>query len=65
MHAMFSAENEKVNFTKFVDPVHKNVEDWMNEVENEMKCSVRYSLIASVDDYYSRKRVDWCRIHPG
>ena len=32
--AMFSAEKEKVNFVKFVDPNKKNVEEWMNEVED-------------------------------
>jgi len=32
--AMFSAENEKIDFVKFVNPVGKNVEDWMTEVEN-------------------------------
>jgi len=34
MHAMFSAEGEKINFVKIIDPVSKNVEDWMNEVED-------------------------------
>ena len=29
---MFSGENEKVDFAKPVDPVKKNVEDWMGEV---------------------------------
>ena len=41
MHAMFSAEGEKVKFAKIVDPSHKNVEDWMNEVEDMMKESVK------------------------
>ncbi len=31
---MFSAEKEEVKFVKIIDPVHKNVEDWMNEVED-------------------------------
>jgi len=39
--AMFSAENEKVDFVKHVDPNHKNVEDWMGEVETMMCKSVR------------------------
>jgi len=34
---MFSAEKEKVQFYKIVDPVGKNVEDWMGEVEDMMK----------------------------
>ena len=31
---MFSAEGEKINFVKIIDPNHKNVEDWMNDVED-------------------------------
>jgi len=38
---MFSAENERVPFAKFVDPVAKNVEDWMGELEDMMRLSVR------------------------
>lgn len=38
---MYSGEGERVNFTKYIDPVNKNVEDWMNEVEEMMKKSVR------------------------
>ena len=30
---MFSGEGEKVNFVKIVDPVLRNVEDWMGDVE--------------------------------
>jgi len=31
--AMFSAEREKVDFFKYVNPVGKSVEDWMSELE--------------------------------
>ena len=31
---MFSGENERVEFVKIIDPVSKNVEDWMGEVED-------------------------------
>jgi dynein heavy chain len=34
---MFSAEGEKINFVRYVDPNNKNVEDWMNDVEDQMK----------------------------
>lgn len=30
---MFSAEKERVQWVELVDPVKKNVEDWMGEVE--------------------------------
>jgi len=42
--AMFSAEREKVNFVSHVDPVKKNVEDWMGEVETMMQLSIRFAL---------------------
>ena len=48
---MFSAEKEKVNFVKIVDPVNKNVEDWMSELEEMMKISVRAELLKAVSDY--------------
>jgi len=35
--AMISAEKEKIDFVKPVNPVGKPVEDWMNELENMMK----------------------------
>lgn len=31
---MFSAEGEKIDFVRIVDPNNKNVEDWMNDVED-------------------------------
>lgn len=51
IHAMFSAEKEKVPFAKIVDPNKKNVEDWMNEVENMMRMSVRQALMISIENY--------------
>ena len=48
---MFSGEKEKVPFVKFVDPVRKNVEDWMGELESMMKKSVRAAIMKSVEEY--------------
>lgn len=48
---MFSGENEEVPFVRFVDPVKKNVEDWMGELEIMMKKSVREALMKSIEDY--------------
>jgi len=42
--AMYSAEREKVNFIKDVNPVGKSVEHWMADLEEMMKISVRYEL---------------------
>ena len=63
--AMFSAEGEKVNFVKMVDPNNKNVEDWMGEVEDMMRQSVRAALLKSIEDYPNPERTKWCLIHPG
>jgi dynein heavy chain len=41
---MMSAEKEKVKFFGEVNPVGKNVEEWMQEVEDMMKSSIRYAL---------------------
>lgn len=41
---MFSAEKERISFVTHLDPNNKNVEDWMNEVEDMMRQSVRYEL---------------------
>ena len=56
---MFSAEKERVGFVKFVDPNKKNVEEWMNEVENMMKLSVRAALQKSIEQYTSTPRKEW------
>jgi len=62
---MFSAENEKVPFVKIVDPNNKNVEDWMTDVEDQMKKSVRAALLRAVADYEKQKRTLWVTMHPG
>jgi dynein heavy chain len=65
IHAMFSAEKERISFVKFVDPVRKNVEDWMGEVERMMKLSIRNEIQRCILDYTTQSRVDWVRQHPG
>ncbi len=53
---MLSAEKEKVIFDKVIDPKGKNVEDWMTEVEEQMKSSMRTVLLNSIKDYAIRPR---------
>jgi dynein heavy chain len=65
IHAMFSAEKERVAFFKVVDPNKKNVEDWMNEVENMMRLSVRAALLKSLQEYPTVVRREWVTQHPG
>jgi len=63
--SMFSAEKEKINFVKSVNPNNKNVEEWMGEVENMMKASVRYELHNCVLKYPETPRTRWVISHPG
>jgi dynein heavy chain len=65
IHAMFSVEGEKVNFVDILDPIDKQVEDWMSEVENQMKKSVREALLKAIQTYTSEGRVKWFFEHPG
>jgi len=62
---MYSAEKEQVQFVKHVDPVKKNVEDWMGELESMMCQSIRQSMINAVEDYPKRERTEWCVSHAG
>jgi len=48
---MYSAEKEKVDFVDIVNPLRKNVEDWMNEIEDMMRKSVKYELQKAVKEY--------------
>ena len=63
--AMYSVENEKVDFIEVVDPIGKQVEDWMSEVENMMKKSIRDALLKSIKTYTPETRVKWFFEHPG
>lgn len=65
MVAMISAEGEKIDFVKKVDPKDRNVEYWMGDVERMMTTSIRHVLEHSIEDYLEKKRVDWVRQHPG
>jgi hypothetical protein len=51
MVAMMSAEGEKIEFTKKVSPVDRNVEFWMGDVEKQMVASVRHVFEQSLIDY--------------
>ena len=62
---MISSEKEKVGFEEDVDPKNKNVENWMNELENMMCRSIRMCLYNSVQDYHTKKRTEWTKCHAG
>ena len=62
---MFSGEKERVAMLNKVDPIGKNVEDWMGELEQQMMISIRHELFKSVFDYPKMKRTEWVVTHPG
>jgi dynein heavy chain len=47
------------------DPKKKNVEDWMGELEDMMKESVRKCLLDSVVEYPTILRTEWVKNHSG
>lgn len=63
--AMFSVDGEKVPFVDIIDPEGKQVEDWMSEVESQMKKTVRENLLRSIKTYTSEGRIKWIFEHPG
>ncbi|TYZ61500.1 hypothetical protein PybrP1_006824 [[Pythium] brassicae (nom. inval.)] len=63
--AMVSAEGEKVALTRPVNPVGKNVEHWMTEVEEMMRVSVRDVMLLSIQDYAKVARTKWIQKWPG
>ena len=62
---MFSSEKERVPFVKAVDPNNKNVEDWMGELEDMMKSSIRQVIFNSVGQYPNVPRTQWVLTHAG
>jgi dynein heavy chain len=54
--AILSAEQERINLDRIIDPKNKNVEDWMTELEEQMKLSVRSVLLHSINEYAVTKR---------
>lgn len=65
IHAMYSAEGEKVDFARVIDPTGKSVEFWMGDLEDMMKISVRKVLLDSVENYKTMKRTEWVLVNKG
>lgn len=65
MHTMISAEGERVDFIKKIDPKDRNVEYWMGDVEKMMTSSIRHVLNLSIEDYPERPRTEWVKCHAG
>jgi dynein heavy chain len=59
--AMQSAEGEKIVFPAPVNPNEKNVEDWMQDLEDAMKLAVKKELTTAVKAYTQLQRTQWVR----
>ncbi|VEL14572.1 unnamed protein product [Protopolystoma xenopodis] len=62
--AMHSAEGEKIDFVKTTYPTG-NVEEWMLDIENLMRLSVRTLIGNALVDYAQAVRTDWVLKWPG
>ena len=56
---IISPENEEIMMTTKIDPVDKNVEVWMLELEAMMRISVRDVMGRAIDDYSKTPRPKW------
>jgi len=61
---MYSAEGEMVKFAENLYPTG-NVEDWLLEVENTMKSSLREILFQALQEYAETPRPEWVLQWPG
>ncbi|KAH8098241.1 dynein light chain binding protein [Aureococcus anophagefferens] len=62
---MNSSEKEIVDFVAPVNPVNKNIEDWMVEINVAMCKAVRDHMIRAVRAYPETKRTRWMIEWPG
>ncbi|CAH1159888.1 unnamed protein product [Phaedon cochleariae] len=65
--AMYSQENEKVNFKSLVNTKEAggSVEKWLVQVEDQMIISVRDQIIKSFKNYFMLPRTQWVQRWPG
>lgn len=61
---MYSSEGEKVPFEKTTKPVG-NVEEWMSEIENLMRYSIRGVIKKALIAYMKTPRTEWVLQWPG
>jgi dynein heavy chain len=62
---MVSPEDETVILSTIVNPVNKNVEHWMLELEGVMRVTIRDVMKASIEDYTKTPRPKWMQKWPG
>eukprot|EP00792_Barthelona_sp_PAP020_P009040 TRINITY_DN3265_c0_g4_i2.p1 TRINITY_DN3265_c0_g4~~TRINITY_DN3265_c0_g4_i2.p1 ORF type:complete len:4140 (+),score=1212.96 TRINITY_DN3265_c0_g4_i2:30-12449(+) len=62
MSAMFSGEDEKVDFVETIYPT-SNVEDWMCDIEKIMQASIKHEIEKGISTYADTARTDWVLAH--
>eukprot|EP00615_Pteridomonas_danica_P016588 CAMPEP_0114385844 /NCGR_PEP_ID=MMETSP0102-20121206/6268_1 /TAXON_ID=38822 ORGANISM="Pteridomonas danica, Strain PT" /NCGR_SAMPLE_ID=MMETSP0102 /ASSEMBLY_ACC=CAM_ASM_000212 /LENGTH=3026 /DNA_ID=CAMNT_0001542557 /DNA_START=949 /DNA_END=10026 /DNA_ORIENTATION=- len=63
--AMFSPEQESIQFESPVDPKNRNIEQWMGELTTQMRVSVRKQMLEGIREYFIVPRTDWMQKWPG
>ena len=61
---IISPENEEVMLSDMINPVEKNVESWMLELEGMMRLSIRDVMKAAIEDYLVTPRPKWMQKWP-
>ena len=58
---MTSSENERILFTRMVDPVaaRGNVEEWLTQIEEVMFNSIKAETESALADFGKKDRNDW------
>ncbi|KAL0210647.1 hypothetical protein RCL1_005083 [Eukaryota sp. TZLM3-RCL] len=64
MTAMFSAEKERINFVSAIKPTLL-VENWMCDIEQMMRDSVRNQIDLALKAYFEIPRTEWVMQFPG
>eukprot|EP00937_MAST-01D_sp_MAST-1D-sp2_P005910 g5910.t1 len=57
--AMNSADKEKIHFIENINPVNREVEKWMTELNEQMVASVRDQMWQGICDYPVAARTEW------
>ena len=62
---IISPEQEEVMLSELIDPVEKNVEAWMLELEEAMRVCIRDAMHKAILEYSEVPRPRWMQKHPG
>jgi dynein heavy chain len=62
---MKSSEGELVPWETVVDPVNKNIENWMVELCDSMLEAIRWQFLLAIENYTEVPRTEWMQRWPG